>query len=161
MRLLAVFIVLMLLAAVEAQAASQGVTVSATATVISKNNCRFQSGPGTITFTLNPFNAVDTTAQDSTSITVRCTGSGDPASFLISDDGGQNGNIIPGQKQLMATITGVPHYIPYSMSYSPSSAPKNTIIPLTVSATILGSSYVNAAYSLTPYADTVTLTITP
>lgn len=132
--------------------------VAVSATVITKNTCKFVTGPGNISFSLDPFNSVNVSPQDVTHIQVRCDGSSDPATFSISDDGGIN-DVAPGQKQLKATVTGVPHYIPYAMGYSPATIPRNTNTQLTVTVSVLGSSYANA-YAGT-YTDTVTLTITP
>jgi spore coat protein U-like protein len=160
MRTLAIILLCVLFAPAGAFAATASAIVAVSATVITKNVCQFVTGPGNIAFSLDPSNPVNMSAQDATNIQVRCNGSGNPATFAISDDGGVH-DVVPGQKQLMASIAGIPHYIPYTMSYSPSTIPHNTNTPFTVTVSILGSSYANASYSPVPYTDTVTLTITP
>lgn len=158
MRTLAIIILCALLLPAGAYADTTTASVAVSATVISKNQCRFQTGNAHIAFSLNPLNPVDVSPQDATTITVRCTGSGNPATFAISDDGGVH-DVVPGQKQLMATVAGVPHYIPYTMSYSPTTIPRNTTRRLVVTASVLGASYASA-YAGT-YTDLVTITITP
>jgi spore coat protein U domain-containing protein, fimbrial subunit CupE1/2/3/6 len=158
MRMSAIIICCALLVPTVVHAATSAAIVSVDATVITKNSCKFQTGPGNIAFSLDPLNPVNVSAQDSSNILVRCSGSGDPATFSISDDGGLH-DVVAGQKQLMATIVGVPHYIPYTMGYSPTTIPHNTDVQLTVSVSVPGSSYVNAYAGA--YTDTVTLTITP
>lgn len=139
-------------------AGASAAIVAVNATVITKNSCKFTSGPGNISFSLDPFNPVDVSPQDAASIQVRCNGSGNPATFSISDDGGIN-DVVPGQKQLMANIAGVPHYIPYTMGFSPTTIPHNTDVQLAVTVSVLGSSYADAYAGA--YTDLVTLTITP
>jgi spore coat protein U-like protein len=160
MKTSAILILGALLLPVVVHAATSSAIVAVSATVISKNTCQFTSGPGNIAFSLDPSNPVNVTAQDAANIQVRCNGSGNPATFAISDDGGLH-DLVPGQKQMMTTIGGVPHYIPYTMGYSPSTIPHNTNVPLTVTVSVLGSDYASAPYSASPYTDTVTLTITP
>jgi spore coat protein U-like protein len=158
MRFPAILILCALLAPSGAYAGTAAGIVAVSATVITKNSCKFVTGPGNISFSLDPFNPVNVSPQDVANIKVRCNGSGNPATFSISDDGGIH-DVVPGQKQLMATVTGVPRYIPYTMGYSPATIPHNTDAQLTVTVSVLGSSYANA-YAGT-YTDTVTLTITP
>ncbi len=139
--------------------AADNTTVSVTATVLSKSNCKF-SPPRTAALnfgTLDPANPVDKNA--STSIIFRCGGSAPMATFFISDDDGLYETGPNANRMRHTTITT--EYLPYSFTVSPTSGtvPKNTDQTLTISGTVRGADYQDA--SVGAYSDTVVISIEP
>jgi spore coat protein U-like protein len=139
-----------------ADAATSTLTVGAT--VISKNNCRFRSGPATLNFgNLDPGNAIDIT--QTASMQFRCQGSAPMATFAFATDDGlyETG---PGANRMRNTTT-VTEYLPYSLSLSPASGtvPKGVEQTLTVTGTVTSSNY-RSAYAGN-YSDTVVISLTP
>jgi spore coat protein U-like protein len=132
-------------------------TLTVGATVISKNNCKFRSGPATVNFgALDPGNTTDIT--QTASMQFRCNGSAPMATFAFSTDDGlyETG---PGANRMKhATET---EYLPYSLSLSPVSGtvPKGVEQTLTISGTVTSSNY-RSAYAGN-YRDTVVISITP
>jgi spore coat protein U-like protein len=132
--------------------------ISIDAVILSKSRCRFVTTTATLDFgSLDPSSGVP--VASSTTMTIRCGGSADPATFLITDDEGVN-SIGPGSRRMQhTTLAG--NFIPYSLSYTPATdtIPKNTNTPITINGSILGTDY----QSIPPgaYSDTVVLTITP
>jgi spore coat protein U-like protein len=138
--------------------ASDSNVVSVTATVLSKSQCKFNSNTATLNFAnLDPANPVDRTVQ--TSITFRCGGSAPNATFSITDDDGSYE--IASDKNRMRHTTTFTEYLPYSLTLSPTSGtvPKNTNQTVTVTGTVRGVDYQNAATG--NYSDTVVITIEP
>jgi len=157
MVLIAIIILSMLVAVSIGYAADSNV-VSVTATVISKSQCKFNSNTATLNFAnLDPANPVDTTIN--TSITFRCGGSAPNATFSITDD---DGLYETGPDMNRMRHTTIPtEYLPYSLALSPTSGtvPKNTNQTLTITGTVRGVDYQNAAMG--SYSDTVVITIEP
>jgi spore coat protein U-like protein len=134
-------------------------TLSVTATVLSKSSCKFRPGAGTtLNFgALNPASPVDVSA--SLLMTLRCAGSAPQASFHISSNSGLYG---AGPNALRMRNTGTPsEYLSYGLAFSPDSAtvPKNTNQIITVTGTVKGTDYRNAAVG--GYSDTVIITLLP
>jgi spore coat protein U-like protein len=133
--------------------------LSVSAVIISKGNCRFNSSTSALNFgSLDPGNAID--RNGSTTVVFKCTGNGNaPITFAITDDGGlyKTGPNAP----RMRHTTQLSEYLPYTLSYSPSSGsvPKNTNQNLAVSSTVKGTDYENAYAG--NYSDTVILAINP
>ena len=137
------------------QAANTNLPV--TATVITKNVCKFRSSSFIDFGNLDPSNPVNVTK--STTITFRCQGSTPLAAYVMSDDDGLHES---GPNANRMQHTTVPtEYLPYSLSLSPNSglAPKLVDQTLTVTGTVLGLDYQNAY--LGSYSDTVVITLTP
>ena len=132
--------------------------VSVSATVVSKNNCKFNSATAAIPFgTLDPTNPVDKTVN--TPITFRCAGSSPMATFFISDDDGLYETGPNANRMRHATLAT--EYIPYVFTLNPISGtvPKNSTQTLTISGTLKGVAYQNAAAG--NYSDTVVITLAP
>ena len=133
-------------------------TVGVSATVVSKNNCKFNSATAAIPFgTLDPTNPVDKTVN--TSITFRCAGSAPNATFFISDNDGlyETG---PNANRMRHTTIGT-EYIPYTFTLNPTSGtvPKNSTQTLIISGTVKGVAYQEAAAG--NYSDRVIITLAP
>ena len=133
-------------------------SVTVNATVLSKSNCKFNSATAAIPFgTLDPTNPVDKPVN--TSITFRCAGSAPNATFFISDNDGlyETG---PNANRMRHTTINT-EYIPYAFTLNPTSGtvPKNTVQTLTISGTVNGIDYQNAATG--NYSDTVVITLEP
>lgn len=151
-------LVVMSLAFLQTSHAADTRTVTVTATVLSKNQCKFSSATAALAFgTLDPANPVNKTVN--TSITFRCMGSSPIATFFISDNDGlyETG---PNANRMRHTTLPT-EYIPYVFSLSPTSGtiPKNTYHTLTINGTVNGTDYANAATGT--YSDTVVVTIAP
>jgi spore coat protein U-like protein len=134
-------------------------SLAVTAVVLSRSSCQFStSTAATLDFgTLNP--ASGSTVVQSTSFNARCTGSANPATFLITQNSGlyKTG---PDQNR-MRHVSAATELIPYTLAISPSSGtvPKNQTFPVTVTGKVLGPGYQNAQFG--NYSDTVVLTINP
>jgi spore coat protein U-like protein len=133
-------------------------SVTVTATVLSKNQCKFSTTTAALGFgNLDSANPINKTVN--TSITFRCMGSSPIASFLINDDDGlyETG---PNANRMRHSTLGA-EYIPYSFTLNPrtGNVPKNTLQTLTISGTVNGIDYQNAATG--NYSDTVIITLEP
>jgi spore coat protein U-like protein len=105
-------------------------TVTVNATVVSKNNCKFNSATVALAFgTLDPANPDDKTVN--TTINFRCAGSSPMATFFMSDDDGLN-ETGPNANRMKHSTIGT-EYIPYAFTLNPTSGtvPKNTVQTLT------------------------------
>ena len=146
-------------------AASPGAAVAAgshalsvSASVLSKNTCRFQTtGP-----TALPFGTIDpgTTAPITVGLTLqyRCNGSDPVASWNVaSDDGLYEAGA--GQPR-MRHATVLTSFLPYTLTFpAAGTVPRNTITNMSISATLTPADFANARVGA--YADTVVLSITP
>jgi spore coat protein U-like protein len=157
-RIVAIFVVLGgLLAAAQIMAAGPN-SIDVSATVLSKNNCKFNTAASALNFgDLDPANPVDVTV--STAVTFVCRGSAPVATFFIDDDDGLNETGPDGNRMAHATLPAT--YLPYSLSLNPTSAtvPKNAAQTLTINGTVLGNDYQSAFVG--SYSDTVVISITP
>jgi hypothetical protein len=134
-------------------------SISLSATVLSRSNCRFSPPNATTTLNfgnLNPANPSAVTA--STTINYRCGGSAPMATFMITADDGQHS--IDGSRSLQSESDPDSH-IHYAVSLCTQSAtiPRNTDQTLTVTGTINGDAYLSASPG--SYADILTLLINP
>lgn len=135
-----------------------GGSVNVSATVLSKNICRFRTNTATLAFgNLDAGNPVDVTAT--ASLTIRCLGSSPLATFFISDDDGLYETGIDANRMRHATLPAA--FLPYSFSFTPVTAtvPRLTDQTITVTGTVRGTDYQFA--QIGAYADTVILTIVP
>lgn len=136
-------------------------TVLVSATILSKSVCKFN--PGNVA-ALN-FGILDSgTPVDKTvtaSITFACRGSAPLATFFITDDDGMYETGANANRMLNTSVTTGNYYLPYSLTYNPQTGtvPKNVDQTLTITGTVLGTSYQNAYVG--NYSDTVVLTISP
>jgi len=135
------------------------IPMNISATVLSKSICRFVT---TKTATVD-FGNLDPTAPTdvvvTASLTVRCQGSADPATYLITDDDGLYETGVNANRMQHSTAPG--NFIPYTVTYTPASdtIPKNFNQTLTITGTLLGADYTTAIAGV--YNDTVTLTLAP
>ncbi len=140
-----------------ADASDTGV-VTVSATILSKNQCKFSSASAALAFgILDPANPVDKTV--STSVNFRCMGSSPTATFFITDDDGLH-EISPNANRMRHTTIGT-EYLPYTFTLNPTSGtvPKNTVQILTISGLVNGTDYQDAAVG--NYSDTVIITLEP
>ena len=137
-------------------AASTTLTVSAT--VLSKNRCRFRSANTTLSFgTLDPLNPVD--VNTSATIDFRCQGADPIATYLITNNDGLYASG-PGIPRMQNTLDAA-QYIEYNLVLNPTTgtAPKGIDQTLIITGDILGSGYQFA--SIGNYTDTIVLSIMP
>jgi spore coat protein U-like protein len=133
-------------------------TLTVSAVVLSKSNCKFNSATSTLNFgSLNPASSVDVTAT--ASIVFVCRGSAPIATFFMSDDDGLYETGFDANRMRHATV--LTEHLPYSLTLSPitASVPKNVNQTLTLTGTVRAVDY-QIAYA-GGYADTVILTISP
>lgn len=133
--------------------------VSVTATVLSRGNCIFRSKTAALNFgTLDPANPIDKIV--STTIYYRCQAQGNaPITFAITDNDGLY-EIGPNAPRMRHT-TQPTEYLSYSLTINPTSGtvPKTQDFPLTITGTVKGTDYENAAIG--SYSDTVIISINP
>lgn len=156
LRLLAPLLVPMLFLGGKAHAGQAAVGV--TATVLSKNVCKFVTASANLAFgAINPASTSNATA--SANLTIRCVGSSSSATFLITQDSGLYSTGVGANR--MRNTSVLTEYLPYSLSISPSSAtiPKNVDTTIAIGGTITPSNFQNAYVG--NYQDTVILTIVP
>lgn len=133
-------------------------TLSVTATVVSRNSCRFNTGTSSLNFgTLDPGNPSDKTV--STSVTFRCGGSSPMATFFITHDSGLYETAADAPRMRNTTVTT--EYLPYTLSLNPTSGTvrRNTNRTLTISGTVQGTDFQNAYAG--NYSDRVIISIEP
>ena len=138
--------------------AAGSTTVSVSATVLSKSNCRFFAASAALNFgSLDPANSSDATIN--TTITFRCGGSAPNATFFIGQDYGLH-ETGPGANRMQNT-TVLTEYLPYTITLNPltNTVPKNVVQTLTISGSIIASDYKNAYIG--SYSDTVVISIAP
>jgi spore coat protein U-like protein len=115
--------------------------------------CTFTSTSSTLPFgTLDPASSANATAT--MTIGVTCSGGGNSTWFLTTN----NGLYYAGTTKRMRHQTVLTEYLPYSVTFSPTTGNRNTKT-ITGTGTILNSDYINAYIG--NYSDQVTLTITP
>lgn len=137
---------------------AQSGTLSISAAVLSKSNCKFSSNTA---MALN-FGTIDPTASGPYTATATksfsCQGSAPLATFAVSIDNGQHSS---GGVRRMQHGTLTTEFLPYLLDISPQSGTlvKNVAQTLTVTATITQSQYQDAYVGL--YSDTVSLTLSP
>jgi hypothetical protein len=131
--------------------------LSVSATVLSRNNCRFTAANATIAFgALDPADGADASA--STTIGFRCAGRDSVVTYLIEADSGLHGS--GEDRHLQHTVHGAAR-IPYALTITPATGTiaKNVNQTLTLVGLIRGSDYRLALPG--DYADTVLLSINP
>ena len=150
--------IVLLAGAFPAGAATSAATLSVTATVVSKNVCKFTSPTATLAFgVIDP--RLTTNATASVNATFKCTGSSATAAFLITSNDGLWSTGTNARQMRHATITT--EFMPYALTVSPSTGTvvKNVDQTLTITGTVLPVDYQNRFSGA--YSDTVVLTLTP
>lgn len=139
----------------DSRAASSMLNVSAT--VLSKNTCRFITTTGTLAFGALSLGSPDTSIP--ATLTFRCQGSTPMATFLITDDDGLYEAGVNGNRMQNTALPGF--YLPYELTYTPTSdtVPRLVNQTLSITATIRAASIAPAAVG--NYTDTVILSIVP
>jgi spore coat protein U-like protein len=133
-------------------------TLTVTATVLSKSNCKIQNSAPTLSFgTINPAGSASATAT--ATVTFKCAGSVPSATFLLSQDGGLHA-IAPNVNR-MQHATVPTQFLPYTISLS---LPTGTVLKnvdqiVTITGTALVTDYQNVRAGT--YTDTVVMTLSP
>jgi len=143
---------------VSAGHAASSATVTVSATVLSKSNCKFSSASAALSFgNLDPGSLADVTVT--ATIGFRCIGSAPLATFLITDDDGMNEIVPDGNRMAHGSLPAV--FLPYEMTLSPTTAtvPKNAPQVLTLTGTARWADYRSAPAG--SYSDTVVVSIDP
>lgn len=133
-------------------------SLAVTATVLSKNNCRFTTTTGTLNFgNIDPAGSADISAT--ASLNFRCNGSQPVATFFINDDDGLNETAVDANQMGHTTLAG--NFLPYQLSYTPTTAsvPRGAVQTLTITGTVRSIDYQSAVAGV--YRDTVILSILP
>ena len=141
-----------------AQAAQATATLGVTATVVSKNVCKFATNNLDVPFgTIDPSLATNKTVTVTT--TFKCAGSSPTATFAITVNDGLFSTGTNARRMRHATIAT--EFMPYDLTVSPlsGSVTKNVNQTVTVTGTVLPADYQNR--SAGGYSDTVVLTLTP
>jgi Spore Coat Protein U domain len=138
--------------------AAGGHVLAVSATVPSKNVCRFQTtGPTALPFgAINPGGTSPVTVN--LTLQYRCNGSDAVAAWAVTSDDGlyESG---AGQPR-MRHGTVLTAFLPYTLTFpAAGTVPRNTITNMAISATIAPADYANARAGA--YADTVILSIQP
>lgn len=136
-------------------------TVAVTATVLSKDSCKFNpSNPhpsATLAFGgIDPSSSANATAT--ASLTIRCAGSSPTVWYALSHDSGLYETGVNANRMKHATLN---EYLPYSFTLTPSSGtvPKNVDQTIVINGTITPANFQNAAMGT--YSDTVVVTVNP
>lgn len=149
---------LVLGAGLPAQAGTSAATLDVTATVLSKNVCKFTTPALNV-----PFGIIDPRLTTNATITVttsfKCTGSAATAAYVITADDGLWSTGTNARRMRHATVTT--EFMPYALTVSPmtGTAPRNVDQVLTITGTVLPVDYQNRLSGA--YSDTVVLTLTP
>ena len=149
---------LLLIGATAPALAAGSAIVSVGATVLSKNNCKFNHPPSaTLAFgNIDPSSSANATAT--ATLTIRCGGASPTVSYALNHDSGLHETGVNANRMKHATLN---EYLPYAFALSPSSAtiPKNTNQTITITGTMTPANFQNAAMGT--YADTVVVTVSP
>jgi spore coat protein U-like protein len=152
---LLVFLTIMLTSVTHASGTN---TLSVTATVLSKNICKFNTVNAALNFgALDPGNSTDVT--QSTSVQFVCNGSAPIAAFAFTTNDGlyETG---PGANRMRHT-TVTTAFLPYTLSLSPTNGtvPKGVNQTLTIDGKVSALNYQPALAG--NYADTVVISLNP
>jgi hypothetical protein len=146
----------LLLCAASSALASGGHSLTVSAAVLSKSNCRFSGGVSTISLAIDP--ASGTAAAASTIVSVLCSGSAAIANWSMSSNSGLYGS--SPSALCMRHGSDATQFLPYSLSFPASgSVAKNVRQDVTVTATVLPANFQNASPGA--YSDSVVLSLLP
>lgn len=155
-----IFCVLLALIGATTSCFAGSTTISVSATILSRNECKFNAKSADLAFgILDPLAApaLDVTRQ--TTIQFVCNGKDNLATYFVTDDDGLYESGANGNRMEHSTIPAA--FLPYTFSVAPAtdSVPKGANLPLTITGTVLANDY-RMAYAGT-YTDIVVLTINP
>lgn len=142
----------------QAHAATSSGNIAVSATIVSKNQCKFNTTNLTLALGLiDPRSPLNTTQSVTTTIT--CVGNATDATYLITSDDGLYSTGANAPRMRHATLTT--QFMPYALSITPASAtiPKNVAQTITITGTVLPADVQNLAPG--GYSDTVVITLTP
>lgn len=144
------------LLALPVDAANTG-SLTLSATVLSKNVCRFNSTATALNFgNIDPTSAAPVTVT--LSLVFRCNGSDAVATWAVSSDDGLH-ELGAGQPRMQHAASPV-NYLPYSLSFPASgSAPRNVNQTISVIGTLSPANFSTAIAG--SYSDTLVLSILP
>jgi hypothetical protein len=146
----------LLLCAASSALAGGGHSLTVSAVVPSKNNCRFSGAGSTLSLSVDPAGGAAVAA--STSLSIRCLGSSAVATWSLSANSGLYG-VSPAALR-MRHGTNLAEFLPYVLSFPASgSVTKNVWQDITVTATVAAADYQNARPGA--YSDTVALSLLP
>lgn len=146
-----------LFAAPLASIAASG-TLSVSAVVLSASNCKFRPGSGTLLDfgTIDPSSASNKTG--SVTMVVRCQGSADPATFIVTAGDGlySTGPALPRMRHTVNVV----EFLPYTLNTPISGTiPKGVDTNVVITGTTTPAQFQNAIAGT--FADTVVLTLSP
>lgn len=145
-----------LLCAASSALAGGGHSLTVSAAVLSKNNCRFATAASTLSLNIDP--AGGAAASASASLSIRCTGSAALANWSMTSNSGVYGSSASALR--MRHGTDIAEFLPYALSFpATGSVAKNVWQSLTVTATVAAADYQNARPGA--YSDTVVLSLLP
>ncbi|HET8745745.1 MAG TPA: spore coat protein U domain-containing protein [Ramlibacter sp.] len=141
-----------------AQAATGSGTLTVSATVVSKNECKFSTKSLVLDF--QSINPVANTPKIATAVaTITCHGNADPAVFYIDADKGKNQST-SGARQ-MRGVTATTEVLPYTLSWNPANGEvtKNLAFSVTFTGSVAPLDFKQVPPG--SYSDTVQITVTP
>ncbi|MCD6078810.1 MAG: hypothetical protein K0R89_2754 [Ramlibacter sp.] len=141
-----------------AHAVTAPATLAVTATVVSKNVCKFATNNLAVPFgTIDPSLTTNKTVTVTT--TIKCAGSSPVATFAITVNDGLWSTGANARRMRHGTIAT--EFMPYGLTVSPLSGnvTKNVNQTVTITGTVLPADYQNRSSG--GYSDTVVLTLTP
>jgi len=141
-----------------AQADTSSGTLTVTATVLSKNQCKFSTKSLALDFqTIDPSAAAAKTAT--ATATFVCNGNAATAAYVVSADDGKYRSA-PGARR-MRGVAATTEFLPYSLSWSPGSGtvPKGAFVSVTFTGSVAPADFQQARSD--SYSDTVILTVAP
>lgn len=144
-------------------ALADGSSLSVSAVIVSKNNCKFASGTAPAAVVTNNGTAIDpslaTTATGTATAKFTCNGASSSATFTVTANDGAHASG-PGLRR-MQHATVATEFLPYSLAFSPASATvaKGTPVTVTITASVLQAGFQDALAGA--YSDTVAVTVSP
>jgi hypothetical protein len=142
----------------QAHAATSSGIVAVSATVVSQNQCKFNTTNLTLALgTIDPRSPLATSQSVTTTIT--CVGNAANATYFITSNDGLYSTAVNSPR--MRHVSLPTQFMPYALAITPASAtiPKNVAQTITITGTVLSAD----VQTLAPggYSDTVVITLTP
>jgi spore coat protein U-like protein len=139
--------------------AADNASITVSATVLSKNNCKFTSN-GALAINIPLIDpSGSATASGSVATSFKCGGASSSVSYSVTASDGSH-STGPGLRRLRH-LTTTTEFLDYTLAITPSSglAAKNAVVDVQVTASIAAAAYQNARAG--SYSDTVVLTVAP
>ena len=136
--------------------AADGHSLTVSATVLSKNHCRFSTASSTLALSIDPSSSTPATASGTLSL--RCVGSDPVTTWSLSGNSGLHG-ASPAARKLRHGATPT-ELLSYSLTFPASgTVARNIWQSVAVTATVQPADFQNASSGL--YSDQVTLSLLP